>query len=254
MCSIDEAWAGQNFAGKRVVSQGDFHKSYMSLPENAFLRNNEFNVIEPKMPQSREQTRGINSQLTQETRLPNIYRSGADYDMNISSVMPPKLSYTGLQPLPAYMSSYGDGPTPNIKDKFNNIENAFNVSDTVNNFMSMGMKNELLEEDTNDERQIINNKFSNLRNNETHMESANGTRMNSNISKKNNRNNEDFDDINNEYLQFQVALQTILSKLNTIETQLNNNSMNMNRNLYDIALYVLIGMLISFIFLSAIRK
>ena len=40
MCSIDEAWAGQNFAGKRVVSQGDFHKSYMSLPENAFMRNN----------------------------------------------------------------------------------------------------------------------------------------------------------------------------------------------------------------------
>ena len=226
MCSIDEAWAGQNFAGKRVVSQGDFHNSYMSLPENAFMRNNEFNVADPKMPQSREHTRGINSQLTLEPRVPNMSRSGADYDMTISSVMPQRLTYTGLQPLPAYMSSYeafGEGPAPITKDKFNNIDNAFQVSETVNNFMDLGMQNEMLGEDTMEERRIINNKFANLKNNETHFESANGTRMNSHISKRNNQNitnmrdSESFEDTNMEYLQFQSALQTIMLKLNNIE-------------------------------------
>lgn len=253
MCSIDEAWAGQDFAGKRVVSQGDFHKAYMSLPENAFMRNNEFNVADPKMPQSREHTRGINSQLTLEPRVPNMSRSGADYDMTISSVMPQRLTYTGLQPLPAYISSYeafGEGPAPITKDKFNNIDNAFQVSETVNNFMGRGMENEMLAEETQEERRIINNKFSNLRNNETHFESANGTRMNGHISKANNQDSESFEDI----IQFQAALQTILMKLNSIENQMNTNASTMNRNTYDIVLYVLIGMLISFILLSAMRK
>ena len=263
MCSIDEAWAGQDFAGKRVVSQGDIHKAYMSTPENLFMRNSAFNVADPKIPQSWEQTRGVNSQLTLEPRVPNMQRSGADYDMTVSSVMPKRLTYTGLQPLPAYLSSYetsGEGPAPITKDKFNNINNAFNVSDTVNNFMNMGMKNELLNEDTSEERRIINNKFSNMRNNETHFENANGTRMNAHISNGNNqnitnmRNSEEFEDTDEEYEQFKAALQTIMAKLNNIENQMQANNATACRNSYDIALYVLIGMLISFILLSAIRK
>ena len=47
MCSIEEAWAGQDFENKPVVSQADIHNAYMSLPDNVFQRGNDLNLNEP---------------------------------------------------------------------------------------------------------------------------------------------------------------------------------------------------------------
>ena len=72
MCSIDEAWAGQTFGGKPVVSQSDIHKSYMSLPDDITTHNNQFSLKYNEEPKSRDLSRGINSKLSREPRVAKI--------------------------------------------------------------------------------------------------------------------------------------------------------------------------------------
>ena len=52
-------------------------------------------------------------------------------------------------------------------------------------------------------------------------------------------------------LQFQQALQEILHRLDRLESEMYNNK---SRNMYDMVLYILVGMLISFIIYSILRK
>ena len=52
-------------------------------------------------------------------------------------------------------------------------------------------------------------------------------------------------------LQFQQALQDIIHRLDSLEREMKHNN---NRNVYDIVLYILVGMLISFIIYSILRK
>jgi hypothetical protein len=244
MCSIEEAWAGQNFAGKRVSSQSDIHDAYMSLPDNLLNRNNNFlpNTSEPK---SRDFIRGINSKYSREPRVPMMQRNAPEGNFEISSTTHPLDNYGGVHPSSKYMEFGVNSIEPATamgKDLFSDINNAFTVSKAVDHFMERGMENRMLDEDTEEERMIINNKYANmnnnsgLRNNETNMENANGGRMNNNIVEK-------FDDITD----IKSALQIVLTTLDRLENQLHNNQ---SRNSYDIALYILIGMLVSFVLLS----
>ena len=250
MCSIDEAWAGQTFSGKPVSSQSDIHNAYMHIPDDLLTRNNEYSVNNPNEPQSRDGTRGINSKYSRQPRVPNMNRNSDNANINISSVMPPLDNYGGLNPKPSYMGIYdrvGD-PMPNMlfKDNFNNLENAFKVSDTVNRFMNSNSNsnsathantnsnsnnsnnNKLINEDTNEDRTIINNKFQNRSNNSNFTDTAPSDNTISNM-------------------QFQMTLQSILMKLDKIESDLQHNQ---SRNMYDISLYILIGMIISFMLYS----
>lgn len=236
MCSIDEAWAGQTFSGKPVVSQADIHNAYMHIPENLLTRNNEFSVNNPNEPQSRDGTRGINSKYSRQPRVPNMNRNLDNANINISSVMPPLDNYGGINPKPAYMGIYeraGD-PMPNMlsKDNFNNLENAFQVSDTVNKFMNSNSDSDsaaLLNEENYEDRNIINNKFKNR--------SDNSNNFTDTASSNNSISN----------TQLQLTLQSILIKLDNIENNINHNQ---SRNMYDISLYILIGMIISFLLYS----
>mgnify|MGYP006169041663 CR=1 FL=1 len=112
MCSIEEAWAGQDFENKPVVSQADTHNAYMSLPDNVFHRGNDFNLNEPNKPKSRELTRGINSKYSREPRVPKMIKNTNDVTMNISSQMPPLNNYGGLEPLPSFMTIYDNYAIP----------------------------------------------------------------------------------------------------------------------------------------------
>ena len=245
MCSIEEAWAGQTFAGKPVSSQSDIHNAYMHIPENLLTRNNEFSISNPNEPQLREGTRGINSKYSRQPRVPNMSRNTDNASVNISSVMPPIDNYGGLNPRPAYMQIYdksGD-PMQNMlsKDNFNNLENAFKVSDTVNRFMNTNSVNDatggssnsnnLLNEDTYEDEQFLNTKIKN-RNNNSNFTDTTAT-----------------DTINANNLQFQMMLQSILMKLDNMENEMNHRQ---SRNMYDISLYILIGMIISFILYSLV--
>jgi len=246
MCSIEEAWAGQTFAGKPVSSQADIHNAYMHIPDDLLTRNNNFSVSNPNEPQTRNNTRGVNSKFSRQPRVPNMSRNSDNATVNISSVMPPLDNYGGLNPKPSYMGIYdksnNNDPMPMMlsKDNFNNLENAFKVSDTVNNFMNTGNTNnnfnDLQNQDTDEDRQMINNKFANRSDNSNTSNNFTDTTPSDNT-------------ISN--MQFQMTLQSILMKLDKIENDMNHNQ---SRNMYDISLYILIGMIISFMLYSIVSS
>ena len=168
MCSIEEAWAGQTFEGKHVSSQGDLHKSYMSLPDDIMTHNNQFSMKANNQSQNKSLSRGINSKYSRGPRVPNIARNSNDANINFSSTMPPLDNYGGIKPRPDYMEIYDkSGPMPMMTgEQFTDINNAYDVSPTITNFMERGLENnELLQEDTYDDNLIVNNKFNNKQKN-----------------------------------------------------------------------------------------
>ena len=249
MCSIEEAWAGQTFDNKQVISQGDIHNAYMSIPSNMLNRDNEFMVSNPKQPQPRTLSRGINSKYSREPRVPQTLRNTNNIDLNISSIMPNTNNYGGLEPLPSYMNLYNNSNKDNTHeqphpvttgDNFANIENSFNVSETLDNFMNNNNNknnnnnNNLIYEDTEEDKLIINNKFNN---------------MESNNMKNNNKSN--FTNLNNDNIQIKKMLESIINKLNKIEEDIKHNN---KRNIYDIILYIIISILLLFIVYSILSK
>lgn len=313
MCSIEEAWAGQKFENKHVVSQGDIHNSYISLPDNVFNRNNEFTVTNSNEPQPRSLSRGVNSKYSREPRIPKLSQTSPNVNTTISSIMPKSNNYGGIEPLPVFMNIYNKQPQtsqPQLTqqqpystqppaqpqstqipepvstgDNFTNINTAFNVSDTVDDFMNIGInmntskdnfENNLINENTSAEDMIINNKFKNMIKRKgkgkgkrktlfTNINSKNDISSimynNNNDANDNNDNynsdsdndNDDDDDSNNteNAINFEIEIKEILidiiNKLNKIENDLHNNN---KRNMYDIILYIILGMLLSFIIYS----
>ena len=304
MCSIEEAWAGQDFDNKPVVSQADIHNAYMSLPDNVFQRGNEFNLNEPNQPKSRELTRGLNSKYSREPRVPKMVKNTNDISMSISSQMPPLNNYGGLEPLPSFMSIYDtktknaqphstmSGPQPiTTGDHFTDINNAFQTSRLMNNFMTMGktydnnnnnekeeFEDNLINGNTREEDTIINRKFeikqnrnNNKKNKFSDINSKNNYNNNNhNNNNNNNNNNNDYEDndnedndneaktndynnqmINRNNINIEKMLSIIITKLNEME---NNLHLYQKRNMYDIILYIIVGMLLSFIIYSIMKK
>lgn len=228
MCSIEEAWAGQKFEGSPVVSQGDMRMSYMTLPTNAMDPNNEFSITQKHDPNSRYVSRGINSQLSRVPRVPVTHKSlSDDTSIAISSKMPADIPpYLGESPRPHYMQVYDQaGETQNIpmpasmRDNFNDFNTVFEVSDTVNNFMSQGKQvsnnNYLLKENNNDDRKIIEQKHN-----------------------------------TNDLKEVKKLLMSVLARLDNIESQLHVG----HKNPCDMTLYVLIGLLLAFLIYSVLSS
>ena len=261
MCSIEEAWAGQTF-DKKVLSQGDFHNNYMSLPDNLLTRDNELTIKKTNEGQVKNLPRGINSKYSREPRVPKIVRNTSNADINISSEMPEMKNYGGLDPLPSYMSIYNNANSNNqtsnysypmpimTGEHFTNIEDAYTVSDNLNKYMNL--EPNLLDEDTDEEKNIITNKFTNM--NKTNMNKSNKFKnltKNKDYYNNNNNNNNDNNDTYNDDLEIKDLLNTIIKKINNIETQLSNYN---NKNIYDLILYIIIGILLSFCIYSIFSK
>lgn len=224
MCSIEEAWAGQKFEGSQVVSQGDMRLAFMNNPTNLLQGNNDFSINQQNNPMARYKSRGINSQLSREPRVPNMNKKLSDGScLQISSVMPDnKLPYLGEEPRPSFMSIYDDADGyiyPHMQKNYtnNDLKQAFTVSDSVDQFINVKTENPLLQENTDNNKLLISKKIQNMT-------------------------TED----NNEHLL--STLNQILTRLTKIEKQLHSSS----RNTYDIVLYIVIGMLISFLLYSII--
>jgi hypothetical protein len=272
MCSIEEAWAGQTFEGHKVQSQSDLHRKYMPLADNLLERNNEFSIGHNE-PQSREGTRGVNSKFSRESRIPSITNNAnPNMQVNYLSTMPTGSNYSGIEPRPSYMSIYDNAensPMPSMagKDNFNDINQAYNVSDTVNHFMNREQldthkrnsnssnskfsnisNNSLLTEDNDIDRVILQKKLNSLNINSENFNNDCNTNNNSNNNNNNNNNNKH---ITQQSLQFQQALQDIIHRLDRLERDMHHNS---TRNMYDMVLYILVGMLIAFIIYSILRK
>jgi len=250
MCSIEEAWAGQQFAGHKVQSQADLHRKYMPISNDLLERNDDFSVSR-KEPQVREGTRGINSKFAREPRIPNISRTsnGGEAQINFSSTLPQGPFYLGLEQRPSYMSIYdnaGEGiPAAVIsgKENFNDINQAFAVSETVDRFMNNGSSmnrnnsNPLLNEDNDTDIDVFNKKLANI-----NSENFNNTKDKNSMRAQQQQ---------QQIVQFQQALQEILHRLDKLEGEMHNSK---SRNMYDMILYILVGVLISFIIYSILRK
>jgi hypothetical protein len=257
MCSIEEAWAGQTFSGKPVSSQADIHKSYMSLPDDIITHNNQFSMKASNEPQSTSLSRGINSKYSREPRVPNINRTSDNANINFSSTMPPLDNYGGLKPRPDYMEVYDKSvPMPVMSgEQFTDINNAFEVSNTVNNFMERGMNNELLNEDTSEENNFMNIKYNNKQNKNdfsnvkvsSRYNSSNDDYNDNNHNNNNNKSTESRNVMSSSDTQILFILQQLVNKLDKIERDLHHHQ---SRNTYDIILYILIGMIIAFILYS----
>ena len=255
MCSIEEAWAGQKFSDKPVSSQGDLRKAYMSLPNDIMTHNNEFSMKSNNIPQPSSLSRGINSKYSREHRVPNIIRNSNNATINFSSTMPPYNNYEGVEPRPKYMEIYDNAtPSPNIVgEQFNDINSAFDVSSDLNEFMQKSAQNELLAEDTNEEINIVNSKYTNKKNKNDFSNIKQSSKYNSS-DKNSGDSNEYIDTINsintissNEHQQILFILQQVIIKLDKMERELH---IQQSRNTYDIILYILIGMILSFILYS----
>jgi len=250
MCSIEEAWAGQTFEGKPVSSQGDLHKSYMSLPDDIMTHNNQFSMKANNQSQNKSLSRGINSKYSRGPRVPNIARNSNDANINFSSTMPPLDNYGGIKPRPDYMEIYDkSGPMPMMTgEQFTDINNAYDVSPTITNFMERGLENnELLQEDTYDDNLIVNNKFNNKQKNKNEFSNIKLSNKYNSSDNNENNNNEPKNIMSSNDTQVLFILQQIVSKLDRIEGELHHNQ---SRNMYDIILYILIGMILSFILYS----
>lgn len=248
MCSIEEAWAGQTFDGYRVQSQADLRRKYMPISDEMLTRNNEFTVSK-KEPVSRIGNQGINTKIVRPLRvgssLPNAMQlDNANTTMNVSfSANQPMMdNYSGLEPRPGYMSIYDNAgnefPMPiqtqqASRNGFSDINQAFQVNPVVERFIDNN-SNPLLNEDTNDD-QLVLYKKSNV------VESNND----------NNKKNADNQVIQNQLSQLKTSVQNILTRLERVEKDLHYNA---SRNMYDMVLYILVGMLIAFILYSFLRK
>jgi len=258
MCSIEEAWAGQTFDGYRVQSQADLHRKYMPISDDMLTRNNEFTVAK-KEPVSRMGNQGINTQLTNSKmvrplQVAPMYARGSQGSvgsvggnvMNVSFAenQMPMDNYGGLEPRPGYMSIYDNAeqgmPMPTLtqtqsgRSAFGDINQAFQVSPTVERFMarsgdSNNNTNFLLNENSNDDHLMLAKKINsaNSNNNTTDHQTMQGLS------------------------QVNTSLRDILARLDRVERELHNGA---SRNMCDMVLYVLVGMLIAFILYSLLRK
>ena len=295
MCSIEEAWAGQTFGGKQVVSQSVIHDKYMSLPDNSLDRNNEYSMVNTNAQPPRNLTKGINTQRSRVPQVPKIVKNTSDVDIMFSSSLPPLNNYGGLNPRPKYMEVYDNTNDNSItpmpiysKSSFTDINNAFTVSDTVNSFMTHngnyhGNDNSLLNEDNDNERKFTeikeqnrnkrnSNNSNNASSNNASYRNANSNNanknhfidvqtMNNKLNSESSSYNDDTHNINSNHnisnisstndIQLQMMMHQIITKLDNLEQALHSHS---SRNMYDISLYILIGMIIAFILNSVFRK
>ena len=97
--------------------------------------------------------------------------------------------------------------------------------------------NPLLNEDNDEDRMILEKKFNKQNRNNSNNSNNSNSFTNNNVT-----------DITTD---FQKSLMEILNRLDRIENQIKHNS---QRNMYDIVLYILIGLLIAFIVYLAVSR
>jgi hypothetical protein len=247
MCSIEEAWAGQTFDGYKVQSQADLRRKYMPISDDILTRNNEFSVSR-KEPVSRMANQGINTKMVRPMQIAAStgMNPATGMDISFSSNQAPMDNYGGLEPRPGYMSIYDNSaeqglPMPTQtqaqagRSAFGDINQAFQVSPTVERFMARGGSdsNPLMNDNTEEDQLILYKK------------------LNPSARARNNNSNNTTMDLQAQITQIHTSLKDILARLENVESELESGG---TRNMYDMALYILVGILIAFIFYSLLRK
>ena len=172
--------------------------------------------------------------------------------------MPPYNNYGGIEPRPDYMKIYDTaGPSPIMTgEQFSDISNAYNVSNTTTEFMARGEDkiNSLLNEDNETERRIINiknnNKKMNNMNNMNNFTNIKQNKYNSSDGDSYGSSYDNFDSLSSNDSQILVVLQQVINKLDSLEYNMKALHHHKSKNMYDIILYIIFGMILSFILCS----
>jgi hypothetical protein len=257
MCSIEEAWAGQTFENKPVQSQSDIHRKYMTIPTNLLQRNDEFSIgHKDPTPRNCGPVSSMNSRIPREPRVPSHMVSTDLMDINLASVPNTESRYAGVSPRPEYMSIYDNadtasaGPIPmpsgsNISN-FNDINQAFSVSPTMDKFMNVGGRgaNEtsLFNELNENDRIVYKRKFKNMENMANITQSGETPIPNSTPNAA----------ITSS--EIQRSLLDILARLDKLEQEMRQSQNGRGCNMFDMILYIMLGMLIAFIIYNVIRR
>lgn len=258
MCSIEEAWAGQTFENKPVQSQSDIHRKYMTIPTNLLQRNDEFSIghKEPT-PRNCSPVSGMNSRIPREPRIPSHSISTDLMDINLASVPNTESRYAGVSPRPEYMTIYDNaesnnnsGPIPmpsgSSFSNFNDLDQAFTVSPTIDKFMDIGRRgaNEtsLFNELNENDKVVYKRKFKNMENMVNVAQSSETPIPNSTP---------------NAVIttpEIQRSLLDILARLDKLEQEMRRSQNGRGCNMFDMILYIMLGMLIAFIIYNLMRR
>ena len=261
MCSIEEAWAGQLFDGHPVQSQADLHIKYMPICDNLLSPNNYSGCY--SKPQQR--IKGMNTQTTAKQTLQQIQPGNNSNNNNnsngvirsqtrknnnnnknnnkINSNSNSKTTSTNSTqyPIPSFSQH-------NTFEKFaqisNNTDNTLDnntdntLDDNNNNNDDDYDNNDLLNEDNEDERTIIQKKFNNI--------------------SMTNYNNQDVKALQNNNLANQtndIETNTLLNDINKRLIKLEHDvHTTKTRNLYDMILFIIMGILLAFIIHAIMHK
>ena len=252
MCSIEEAWAGQLFDGHQVQSQADLHRKYMPIGDNLLSHNNDFSACH-REPQKR--TKGMNTQnpsptltIQQQGTSTSTTSMGMGMSLNNNTLQTPSPTNSRINTLekfaPISNNINNDNDNYNYNNNYNNNNN--NNNDTYNN--NYVNNNTLLNEDNDDDKVVIQKKFNTIQENAQVLTNSKYKTKNHTSPVNNNLNSND-----NilQYQQFNNLLNIINKRLTKLEHDVHTTK---NRNLYDMILFIIMGVLLAFIIHTIIRR
>ena len=279
MCSLQDAWGVPSFQGLPVESQADDRQQYMKPSDELLNPNNHNNMLSKNIPNKNNFTRGIHSRNSPQKRVLPRQKSNDHINVVSDSEFHPE---TNNMYRPDYMEvydnkrrpsnvprpietndiySYMDSTLDNSSDSnngFTHYNDSFQVSNTVDKFMNMGMD---MSGDHGNAELPNNVKYDNSDNahynNYVHQNVGHGHNMRP--QGQQNPNNKKLT-INSEDLKCKLEddekivkmLEHILSRIDNIEY---NMKTHQKKNMSDIILYFIITLIIiSILFMSLYNK
>lgn len=257
MCSLEDAWGTTVFMGAEVETQSDDRVNCMKTPDNLFFPKNDYDVspLTKPLPNKNKYTRGTQSCYSRRQRIPNkvheVRGGNGDMTVGINTIQHQKgNSNTPL--LNEINESFYD-PHPMTNDgRFTNVNDAFQVSGTVDRFMNMGM-------DMSDDPLPIN--YSQNVNN-SWPDTSDPSRLNRHVDTYGgNENLPQVEDHGVEHMTVEQIKQDneevikllgdVLEKLDRLENKVNNNKAV---NVHDMILYMIVVVLVITVLFLAYRK
>lgn len=249
MCSLEDAWGkdymityadipGTKVDGKNVASQGLLHDAYNKTPDNLFQRGQMSHKGTPPVAYMQP-----GAHVKSRVNSPNINTPNG----SISAVTNDLSQFPNANMSPAYLAYPGsnieasmDPLNRNMSISGSAYDSAFMEGDTVKHFMAAGIN-------TNPVLSQQRANFSNMLNNTN--------RMNTYVKRSDD--NSECSNINDDLLAQQIAsaqqinmmLEQILSRIEGLESKMLQNS---NKNINDMILYTVFGILLAIVIYAII--
>lgn len=257
MCSLDEAWGTTIFMGSEVESQADDRTTYMKTPDNLMYPKSNVPPLTKNLPNKNKFTRGIQSCLSRQQRVPNQQHSirGNNGVNSVEVNVDPIISNqnTSNTPLLNEINNSFQEPAPVSDETFTDFQHAFGVSNTVDRFMNMGMN--MSDDFEPVDFQNVNKNWKDLSDphrSQNYIDSAskcnnlvNSNQQNTNNVNNNNKNlvetseglNESNKQLNKKNEEIVKLLGDVLDRLDNLENKVKEKK---TVNIHDIILYLII--------------